>query len=79
MSFLPILRSKELIDILIRAGFRITKQVGSHVRLKHITNSTRQTSVPIHPRTLPKWLIREILKQAKISVKELKFLLGRKP
>ncbi len=75
MSFLPIFRSRELIKVLIKAGFRIVRQVGSHVRLQHITDSSRQTSVPVHPGTLPKWLIREILNQAKISTKELKHLL----
>lgn len=78
MSFLPILRSKELIAILIKAGFQIINQKGGHVRLQHISDPTRQTSVPIHSGTLPKWLIREILKQVKISVKELRFLLGKK-
>ncbi|MBI4117163.1 MAG: type II toxin-antitoxin system HicA family toxin [Parcubacteria group bacterium] len=78
MSFLPILRSKELINILIKTGFQIIKQTGSHVRLRHISDPARQTSVPVHPGTLPKWLIKEILKQAKISVKELRLLLGKK-
>ena len=78
MSFLPILRSKELINILIKTGFQIIKQTGGHVRMRHISDPTRQTSVPIHSGTLPKWLIREILKQTKISVKELKALLGKK-
>ncbi|OGN09935.1 MAG: hypothetical protein A3J46_03475 [Candidatus Yanofskybacteria bacterium RIFCSPHIGHO2_02_FULL_41_11] len=78
MSFLPILRSKELIAVLIKTGFRIINQTGSHVRLRHIFNPTRQTSVPVHAVTLPKWLIKEILKQTKISVKELRNLLGKK-
>ncbi|MBI2087054.1 MAG: type II toxin-antitoxin system HicA family toxin [Candidatus Zambryskibacteria bacterium] len=75
MSFLPIFRSRELVKVLIKAGFRIVRQVGSHVRLQHVADSTRQTSVPIHPGTLPKWLIRQILNQAKISAKELQRLL----
>ena len=78
MSFLPILRSKELVSILVKAGFQIIKQTGGHIRLKHISDHTKQTSVPIHSGTLPRWLIREILKQSKISVKELRVLLGKK-
>ena len=77
MSFLPVLRSKELVDILLKAGFRIVRRVGSHVRLQHISDLTRQTSIPIHPGTLPKWLIKQILTQAKISVGELRRLLGK--
>lgn len=77
MSFLPILRSRELIEVLFKAGFKIVRQVGSHIRLQHVIDPSRQTSVPIHPGTIPKWLIRQILNQAKISVKELRRLLKK--
>ncbi len=78
MSIVPILKSRELIAVLTKAGFRITRQTGSHVRLEHITDSTRQTSVPQHSGFLPRWLLGAILKQAKISVMELRRLLGKK-
>ena len=77
MSFLPILRSKELIAILRKVGFKEMRQIGSHVRFQHVADATRQTSVPMHPGTIPKWLLKEILKQARISVQELRNLLGK--
>ncbi|MDO8582655.1 MAG: type II toxin-antitoxin system HicA family toxin [bacterium] len=77
MGIVPILHPKEVINALSKAGFEETRQVGSHVRLRHITDKTRQTSVPVHSGTIPKWLLREILKQAKISVQELHALLHK--
>lgn len=77
MSIVPILKSKELISILIRAGFRVIRQSGSHIRLRHISNFTRQTSIPIHNSDIPRWLLSAILKQAKIPLKQLLQLLKK--
>ena len=75
MSIIPVLSSKSLIKVLLKAGFKIIRQSGSHIRFRHISDSTRQTTVPQHSGDIPKWLLREILKQAKISTKDLlKFL-----
>ena len=76
MGFLPVIRSRELVTALIKAGFYEARKVGSHVRLIHSQDHNRQTTVPIHPGTLPKWLVREILRQAGLSAKDLKRLLG---
>ena len=78
MSIVPILKSAELIRLLIRAGFRVVRQSGSHIRLQHITDSTRQTTVPIHSVDLPRWLLSNILRQAKISITDLVKLIGRR-
>lgn len=78
MSIIPGVRATKLIRALLGAGFRITRQVGSHIRLRHISDFTRQTSVPMHSGEVPRWLVREILKQAKISVKEFLKLLSKR-
>lgn len=78
MSIVPILRARELIKVLLKAGFKIIRQTGSHIRLSHPTDATRKTSVPQHPGNLPRWLLGVILKQTRISVKELRQLLGKK-
>lgn len=70
MSILPILGSKEIIATLLKIGFRVVRQVGSHVRLQHIADPTRQTSVPVHPGDIPRWLIKEILKQSRVPLKQ---------
>lgn len=78
MSIVPILHARELIRALLKAGFKIVRQVGSHVRLIHPADPTRETSIPQHSGTLPRWLLSTILKQARISIKELRSLLGKK-
>ncbi|MBI2624014.1 type II toxin-antitoxin system HicA family toxin [Candidatus Parcubacteria bacterium] len=78
MSIIPVLRSREIIAALLKAGFRIVRQVGSHVRLRHASDPTRQTSVPTHPGDIPRWLVREILTQARISVREFLKLLRKR-
>ena len=77
MSLIPALKSVELLRALLRAGFRIMRQSGSHIRLQHLNDSTRQISVPRHNSDIPRWLVREILRQAKIAPKELVKLLRK--
>ncbi len=78
MGLLPSLKSAEVIAALLKAGFHIARQSGSHVRLQHIADSKRQVTVPQHSAPLPLWLMRAILRQAKISIPEFRTLLGRK-
>jgi predicted RNA binding protein YcfA (HicA-like mRNA interferase family) len=46
MSRLPALKSQEVIRALEDAGFRIVRQRGSHVRMKHPDG--RVVTVPVH-------------------------------
>jgi predicted RNA binding protein YcfA (HicA-like mRNA interferase family) len=69
MSILPILPASEVLRRLIRAGFRVVNYKGSHVKLFNPVNS-RCTEVPMHPGDLGRKLIKKILKQAGISVKD---------
>ena len=77
MSIVPILKSRELVKILFKAGFRAVRQTGSHIRLKHVLDPLRQTTVPLHNRDIPLWLLKAILKQTKISIEELLKLLAK--
>lgn len=77
MSKLPILKSDEIIKILLRLGFKIIRQSGSHMRLKNILDVSRQTTVPRHNTDIPRWLLKEILKQSKISTKDFLKLLKK--
>ena len=79
MSIIPILTARQLIKVLLKAGFKIVRQRGSHIHLEHIFDPSRITQVAIHTaKALPRGAIMGILKQAKISVKELLRLLGKK-
>ncbi len=69
MSILPILSASEVLRRLIRTGFRVINYKGSHVKLFNPING-RRTEIPMHPGDLGRKLIKKILKQAGISIKE---------
>jgi len=75
MSKLPQLIAVELIKILSKIGFKIMRQEGSHVFLRH--NDGRTTVVPNHPgRKLDRGLLNKILrKDVNISREEFENLL----
>jgi predicted RNA binding protein YcfA (HicA-like mRNA interferase family) len=75
-SKLPALRPKQVVAALLRAGFYIHHQRGSHARLLHPTRPELRVTVPIHNKDLPPSLLKHrILKQAGLSEEEfLEFL-----
>ena len=74
MTKLPRISGKELCKILERIGFERIQGKGSHIRFKH--SDGRRTVVPVHGNEkLGKGLIREILKQIKLSREEFMKLL----
>ena len=75
MSKLPQLTAVELIKILSRIGFKILRQEGSHMFLRH--NDGRTTVVPNHPgRKLDRGLLNKILrKDIQISREQFENLL----
>ena len=71
MSRLPILTGLEIIKILEKSGFKIIRQKGSHVFLKHQDN--RITIIPVHKgKDVDRSLLRKILRDTKISPDEFK-------
>ena len=77
MSIIPVFTARQMVSLLLKAGFKILRQKGSHIRLQHPITK-RATTVAMHVRTLSQDLAAEILKQAGISVSELLRLLGKK-
>lgn len=76
MSRLPILTGLELIKILEKVGFKIIRQKGSHVFLKHQDNRT--TIIPVHKgKDIDRALLRKILRDTKISPDEFKDISGK--
>jgi predicted RNA binding protein YcfA (HicA-like mRNA interferase family) len=72
---LPILKPKETVAALERAGFLLKRQTGSHAIL-YKPGTLRPISIPIHPKDLPRGTLRAIIRQANLTVEEfLKFLL----
>ena len=54
---------KEIIKLLKQNGFYEVSQNGSHVKLKN-SESSNQTIVPLHSKTMKKGIEQTILKQA---------------
>ncbi|HPO12176.1 MAG TPA: type II toxin-antitoxin system HicA family toxin [Candidatus Hydrogenedentes bacterium] len=73
MSSLPILSGRQLVGALVKVGFVIKRQQGSHIILRR-DNPFCQTVVPDH-KTLDRSTLRSILRQADISSAELEHLL----
>ncbi len=67
---LPALRTREIIRILERAGFVKWRQRGSHLTM-YRTGDRRALTVPVHfSKTIPKGLLRNIIKQSGLTTEE---------
>jgi predicted RNA binding protein YcfA (HicA-like mRNA interferase family) len=75
MRRLPALPGHAVIAALERAGFAVIRTKGSHHFLRHLTDTSRQTVVPVHRRDLPAGTLRAILRQAWITPAEFLDLL----
>ncbi len=72
---LPVVSGEDVIKALHKAGFRVVRQKGSHVRMEKRTDEgVVKVTVPLH-RSLKKGTLRIILKQAGLSVEEFLKLL----
>lgn len=62
---LPSLRSREVIQKLLRAGFVLHHQTGSHQYYRDTKGHT--VCVPVHPRDLKRGTLASIVKQSGLS------------
>lgn len=67
---LPVVKGRECLRALQRAGFYIDHQTGSHARLFHPTKRVLRVTMPIHNKDLPPGTLKSILRQAGLSVDE---------
>jgi predicted RNA binding protein YcfA (HicA-like mRNA interferase family) len=73
---LPVIKARECLKVLQRAGFYIDHQTGSHARLFHRTDPKLRVTIPIDNKDLPAGTLKAILRQAGLSVEELLELLA---
>ncbi|MCD6013103.1 MAG: putative periplasmic or secreted lipoprotein [Flavipsychrobacter sp.] len=74
MSKLPVTDAKNLEKILLKLGFKIVRQKGSHRFYRH--DDGRYTTIPHHGHEdLGQPLIREILKQVELTPEEYQQML----
>jgi len=74
LSGLPVISGRELVRALRKLGYEIDRQHGSHIILKHSAAPYRRLVVPDH-HEIAKGTLRAIVRQAGISIDELKALL----
>ena len=72
MSQLPIIAGRMAIKALLKLGYRVARQRGSHIRLHHINK--KPITVPDH-KVLGKGLLRKVLRDVEISVEDFVKLL----
>ena len=75
MNGLPVVRPRQLIRALERAGFVVHHVRGSHYYLRHPEKPGLLVTVPYDNRDLKRATLRSILRQAGIKPEELKDLL----
>lgn len=74
MPRLPILSSHQVIKALERFGYAVVRQRGSHVRMVHPVRKQWPVTVPTY-KTIDRSLLRLIIQEANLSVKEFLSLL----
>lgn len=73
MAKLASIRPKDLVRALVKLGFSKHHQVGSHATFKHADG--RRVTIPLHNRELKKGLLHGILKDANVTIEEIKELI----
>lgn len=66
---LPVLKAKQIVVALEKAGFEVRRQTGSHV-IMYKSGIRRLISIPQHPGDLPKGTLRAIIRQTGLTVEE---------
>jgi len=77
MPKLPRITSRKLLQVLLRSGFYIHHQTGSHANLRHNSKLHLHLVVPRHSGDLAPKTIKSIISQAEMTVEEFVSLLGR--
>lgn len=70
MSRLPSLKSKEVVKILGKLGYKPFRQRGSHLILVNENDKVHQPTVPIHNKALKKGALKSIIRQMGLTVEE---------
>ncbi|MEK7623190.1 MAG: type II toxin-antitoxin system HicA family toxin [Patescibacteria group bacterium] len=73
MPSLAEVRPKDLVAALLKLGFFIAHQAGSHVRLHHLDG--RKVTIALHSKPLPRGTLASILRQAEVSRKGIQEVL----
>ncbi len=67
---LPSLAPRDVVGVLLRAGFHLHHQRGSHAYYQHGTEPARWVTVPMHAGDLKKGTLLSIIRQSGLSREE---------
>jgi predicted RNA binding protein YcfA (HicA-like mRNA interferase family) len=70
-----VLKAREVVSALERAGFFVHHSTGSHVQLKHRDHLELRVTVPYHTGDVPRGTLRSIIRQAGLTVEQFSALL----
>lgn len=70
MSITPVIKGARLVAVLLKMGFKVIRQKGSHAQLMHPNAPGRVLTIPISNKTLRKGTLIAVLKQAGISLQQ---------
>jgi predicted RNA binding protein YcfA (HicA-like mRNA interferase family) len=71
LSLLPQISGRQLVAALVKVGYVVDRQRGSHIVLRQLAEPHRRLTVPDH-KEIAKGTLRAITKQAGLTVAELK-------
>lgn len=74
MPKLPVVSGKEAVKAFCKIGYQPDHQTGSHIILRHVSESHRRLSVPNH-KEISRGLLRDLIKEAGLTVEEFAELL----
>jgi predicted RNA binding protein YcfA (HicA-like mRNA interferase family) len=69
---LPLLKPQQLVRALKRAGFYEHHQTGSHLQMKSLNRPELRVTIPVHAREIKQLVLKSILKQADLTIDELR-------
>jgi predicted RNA binding protein YcfA (HicA-like mRNA interferase family) len=71
LSLLPQISGRQLVAALVKVGYVVDRQRGSHIVLRQLAAPHRRLTVPDH-KEIAKGTLRAIIKQTGLTVAELK-------
>ena len=75
MSKLPVISGEKAVKCFEKQGYRIVRQKGSHIRMRHKSDGSKKPlTIPKH-KVLGKGLLRKLLRDVEISVEKFNELL----
>lgn len=75
MAKLPRVTGEQTFHALLRGGWEVARQEGSHAQLRHPDKPGRRVTVARHRHPMPVGTLHKVLRQAGLTVDEFKQLL----